>query len=345
MTYGTPIAAQLPAVQDPILSPGPTFATQYNAVIQEVMTRIEAKVGLTAIALGADLAVKNQRVTSLASVAMRDQVAALDRSKYARSLYALDGDWYTNDGRGRTIRITKDGLVDASAAAGISGSGYGSSGREIAWVTGPPALYRLKAAVGSDAYAGVRVDGVRMNDGSGHYMSLRMAAGGSANYDIQWLAALPGAGGVAGIYGTRSGTTVALSSQKTPGHQGNVSFVIPARAGIGSITPPAGDEVVTIVGGQWFIPFPVHVGQRIVDVAIRGAFTGGDAIELIEIDYNDSSNPRYTVVASIVVASSSEQTYVVTPSSPYAAVDGKFYGVHMVGSGLVSRARATLEWA
>lgn len=346
MTYGTPIVATLPRVQDKYLSPGPTFATQYNAVIQEVMDCVEAKVTSAGIKFGSDLAFRNQRATGLSYAAFLDQEEELSRARYPRAFYWIGRDLYINDGRGRTIRLLKDGAVDASSAAGISGSGYGASGVELTWVNAST-LYRFKAASASASYAGVRCDALRLNDGSGNYVSLRMAAGLPTSYDIVLPAALPAAGVPGGIYGTKAGTVVTLSHSKTPLHAGNVTFVVTALAGMGSSTPGSTDEVASFGGGTWFIPIPVHVGQRIIDAAVRATLSVNDTVDIIEIDYNDSSDPRYTSIGSVSVTQTSEQTWTVTPTAPgYTALDGKFYGILVTAAAaaVVSRGRATLEW-
>lgn len=352
MSYGDLITAPMPAVQDPRLSPGPGFATQYNAVLAAIQAVVEAKVTAAQTQISADVDMNDSAIAGVLEARLVPQVEALPRNRWPRALFTVEDDWYFNDGRGRTIRITRDGTVDASSTAGISGAGYGTGGVEIAWDSGVGA-YKLKDGAGASDYAGLKASALRLFDGSGNYLALRAPSPevDPGNYDLRFPTALPAAGIPAMIFAL-AGAGVPfisdLSYSKLP-YQAVVKEMFPGRMGIGESTNPPGPAQFKLDSGgsKGFFPILVHVGQRIPEVVISGSWASGAVIALIELDYTDTTDPRYTVI-STVTTSGAQTEITFTPTAPgYVALDGRFYGVRVDGTSVsdyVSWVRASLEW-
>jgi hypothetical protein len=191
---GQPITLTLPAVGDPF----PTAAPQVVAAITALEVELERKVVPADMSMSADLsflvAATNYRVKDLLASSYVLNAAALNATTYPRSLYftGADGDAYVNDGAGRQVRLTLNGVVNTSGSGSITSTGspaYGASSVELRW-DGADLEYEMRAGAGADAYADVRLDDVIFNDGSGNF--LRMTAQAMAtDYTVTWPAAVP----------------------------------------------------------------------------------------------------------------------------------------------------------
>lgn len=192
MAYGSSLTYSVPTVG---VTTGPTYATTINNCIIELQDIIEQKVNPADIVINADMSFTSSGtaygITDIKRVSFTNQSAALSASTYPNALYfaGTAGDLYVNDGSGNQIQMTASGVLNAAAVNGITGTGYGSTGVAVEWVAAST-KYLMKSGAGVDSYADVEMDDLRLNDGSGHFVSVT-AQSMSADYTVTLPAAAP----------------------------------------------------------------------------------------------------------------------------------------------------------
>lgn len=191
---GQPLTLTLPSNGDPFA----TAAPQVVEAIEALEVELERKVVPADMSMSADLsflvAATNYRVTDLLASSYVLNSSALSAATCPRSVYftGTDGDAYVNDGAGRQIQLTANGVVNNAASGNITSTGspaYGASSVELRW-DGADLEYEMRAGAGADAYADVRLDDVLFNDGSGNFIRLGSPAL-SSDYTITLPAAVP----------------------------------------------------------------------------------------------------------------------------------------------------------
>lgn len=240
MGYGIEHTAELPVV-------GVTARTEWAelvvAALEELRATVDAKVTPAGIDVSADLSFRSgvtySAVRDLAFLELHTQGSLLSAGTYPGIVYkGPTGELYYNDAAGNQVAITSGGSV-AAAAGNISGSGYGSSGVEIAWVSGDSA-YEFRTGAGANDFADLKCDDIYLNDGSANY--LRLAVGSmSADYTLTFPAAVPAtdnnvlrqttAGTIEAITAV-SVATLATSGAATVGSTLGVTGLITATAGL-----------------------------------------------------------------------------------------------------------------
>lgn len=175
-------------------TPGPDYAEQVSATLQVLYDVLNVAVTPAGMSIDDDLDMKVAAVYSALlnaeRVTLENKSSALNASTFPISLYMVDGELYFNDNAGNQVQITDGGAVNASALAGITGSGYGSSGVEVNWDSAN-SVYRLRDGTGTNDFADVAVDDVLLNDGSGNTVTVG-APSISSDYTLTLPTAVPG---------------------------------------------------------------------------------------------------------------------------------------------------------
>ncbi len=122
------LSLDLPVVSTTL---GPEWASLLNAALEVVDDHDHTAgkgrlITSAAININDDLEINSQNVMSAKSYNMADQPAPLAGPTDLRSLYAVLGELYFNDGIGNQIKLTEGGALNAASVGGIGGD-YGTS--------------------------------------------------------------------------------------------------------------------------------------------------------------------------------------------------------------------------
>ena len=190
MGYGIEHTAPLPVVG---ITPRTTWAEQLIDALAEIRETLDAKVTPAGIDVNANISMRSgasfYALTDLSYASLYTQPALLSAGTYPGVVYkSSTGNLYFNDDSGNQIQLTSGGSV-AAAAGNITGTGYGSSGVEVAWVSADSA-YEFRSGAGADDFADGKFDDVYLNDGSGNYLRIAAPTMG-ADYTLTLPAAVP----------------------------------------------------------------------------------------------------------------------------------------------------------
>ncbi len=194
MSYGTSLGITLPTVGT---TAGPTWATDLNTAIQDVIDVLETKVTPAGMDINADLSFRSSgtsyRAKDLKAVSLTNQDSTLAAATYPSTLFStdVDGELYYNDNNGRQVQVTSDGAVNVSTSGGITGSGYGSTSVEVNWDSANM-QYKLRSGSGADDYADVLCRDLKLNDGSANTLTVSAPAL-AADYTLTLPNAVPAA--------------------------------------------------------------------------------------------------------------------------------------------------------
>ena len=187
MAYGDAFSETLPTVKT---TPGDDYAVEMNALVQAMKTRLETQVDQSGIAIAGTFELNSNALAEVTRITFDNLTAA---PGLTRGIYFQDGEFYVDDGSSNVVQITSSGSLNVGSVTGVNGSGYGSGGVEILWVSGS-SLYKLKDASGANAFADIQIEDVLVtNVTSGYAVSLKAPAGMAANYDFTLPAAAPAA--------------------------------------------------------------------------------------------------------------------------------------------------------
>lgn len=362
MGYGIEHTATLPTVG---VTPRSTWAELLVDAIDEVRTTLDAKVTPAGLDINDDLSLRSGATFSglvdVAYVSLHLQASLLAADDYPGVVYkGPDGELYYNDDANNQVQLSSGGSV-AAAAGNISGTGYGSSGVEIAWVTADSA-YEFRSGAGADDFADGKFDDVYLNDGSGNNLRLAAPSMGS-DYSLTFPAAVPAStslltmdsGGAlavtrdpsidtltattitaSGLISANAGLTAAVDTNITVSGTGKLkhgsrSLNVGPLLGNGSGFTIDEDEVVfSSAAGEIVVPIPLVVGWTVTDVSVywEPAGTGSKFMGL----YSRAENGTRTAHATRTFTSSSESDYAITGVGSVTVADGSSYYV-LVGAG------------
>lgn len=110
---------------------GPEWAELLNTALTRVdehdhTSGLGKRITPAALNINGDLTVNTNHITDLKSVRFTDQAAVLAEPDDLRSVYAVAGDLYWNNGSGTPVQITSGNSVNVSTSGGIAGD-YASS--------------------------------------------------------------------------------------------------------------------------------------------------------------------------------------------------------------------------
>jgi hypothetical protein len=115
----------------PVTTAGITYATQINAFLEEVKTRLEVPFPLSAIDPTGGLDLEGQPLDNAHYVGLEDQLVTPAGSPISR-FEAYNGDVYWVGAAG-AVRVTNGGFLDVTSAGGIGGD-YGSTSAGLNYV-------------------------------------------------------------------------------------------------------------------------------------------------------------------------------------------------------------------
>jgi hypothetical protein len=173
---------------------GPEWAELLNAAL-EVIDNHDHTAGrgrlVTSAALNIndDVSINNKNLEDARSYNMADNSGPLSDPADVRSLYAVSGELYYNDGIGNQIQITSGGALDASSVGGIGGD-YGTSSANVYYSSVSKTFFfdqdtnkRAKLDIGDLI--------IRETATSANGITLKSPASLAADYQLTLPAALP----------------------------------------------------------------------------------------------------------------------------------------------------------
>ncbi len=320
---------------------GPEWASLLVDVLDEIRATLDAKVTPAGMDINDDLSLRSgsdyAALLDVNYLELRTQAALLNAGTYPGALYkSSTGELYFNDDSGNQVALTSGGSV-AAAAGNISGTGYGSSGVEVAWVSGDVA-YEMRSGAGANDFAHLKITDLLLNDGSGNFARFQAP---SLSSDLTFTLPSAYAGGsgymvtmdASGNLGTT--TTPTFATVTSSGHMvvsgsgrykhGELNIFIPATAGAGdTYTSINSDGSVTLgAGNTWSIPIPLFIGYRIAAIGTYGnaGGSGSKSIELVRLPYNSTE----AVVTSDTSTSSASPWSGLSVTPAHTILDLNFY--------------------
>lgn len=219
-SIGEPVTQPIPSVG----TAGTAYATQVNAVLTEVVERLEAAVPVGSLAAAEDpLDMNNQPVQSASYYGLYDQESAPSGSPFGR-LVRYDGDlWYVDtDG---AIQMTAGGVLNASAIGGIGGD-YGGGDPALVYFRAASERYEFYDDYDQLQWGTLRARALEaIDEGTGFVTTVRSSTSATESYTLILPTALPTATGTGGIsLLTVSPTTGAMQYAQDAPITGDVTF-------------------------------------------------------------------------------------------------------------------------
>jgi hypothetical protein len=154
-------------------TPGTTtdWGDDLNTAIQTIIDAIEAGVPSGGLNIAANIDLNTYGLLETGFAQLTNQGATLTASTDYNKVYAYGGNLYFTDGSGAAIQITKNSALNSALTGAITGSGYGSGGVAVNWDS-VGSEFEFTDGTGADDFANIRVDKVRLHDGSSHYLAL-----------------------------------------------------------------------------------------------------------------------------------------------------------------------------
>lgn len=204
---GSSLGLTLPTVGDT------SWGGPLNTILSSLITAVEGTVSSGAVLVNSNFDLSSYSLTSVNRVKFISQSATLSDTQTA---YFYGGDLYITNSAGTAVQITSGGsVVAASGNIGDSGGTYGALGIELDW---NGTTYDFKD--GASSYAPIRVDDVRMVDGS-YYAGIEATAGMTASYTLSLPVELPAATRILQV-----GATGAISASNTVANAATFSSAV-----------------------------------------------------------------------------------------------------------------------
>lgn len=258
MPIGTSLGLSLP-------TPGVTtdWGDEINTALETIAEAVEGQVPSSALDVSSNIAFGGNDITAMGTIQFTNEAAGLTAAGDVRKVYTVSGELYFTDGSQNAIQITSGGALNAAALGGISGAGYGSGGVQVSWDSGTDA-YLFKSGSGASDYAKIGVESVKLQDGSGNFLTLDTPSLASG-YTITFPAAVPS---------TTQGVSITSGGVVTfDGAHGSRTLTIHPAAG----QHFSADDNPTYTTGAWVwtasndiidYPIPLEVGKRITAVTV-----------------------------------------------------------------------------
>ena len=185
MSIGDTITDPIP----PVSTAGTGYASQLVAFLTEVKARLEAKVPLTSLLIGA-LDMANNALTNVASVGLYE--SALEPSTPVGSLQRFNNDlWYVSDAG--AFALTSGASLDVSSVAGIGGD-YGSPNPAMLKFVDADKTYYFYDDEPAGEWGYIRARYVEVAGGLTSANRVRIDWTAGTSYTLSLPAAVPGAG-------------------------------------------------------------------------------------------------------------------------------------------------------
>lgn len=319
MSYGTPISSPLPTIgQSAAVEAG-----DLNTLLTEIITRLQGKVTPSGMSINADIDFfGDYGPHSLRRVSFDNQT---DPVTDGRTLWFSGNELYVNT-PGGNVQITNAGALNLAATGQITGSGYGSNGKEFNW-DNANLRFKAKSGSGSDAYANIVMNDLVLNDGSGNFLTLGVPALAA---DFTWT--LPNAQPAAQ-------SRLMVSAAGVVGYESRErSIVIPATAG-GPTSDPGTNMIIGSTGkvewtaaATWNVPIQLPVGSTIKSIDVihkRGSGSYTVNFNRVTLSTGASNN----LATSTINAGTSVVTTSLDPADETATADRAYYMALTVSSG------------
>lgn len=187
MAIGDPITPAIP----PVGTPGPQFATDINAILTEVVARLEAKVPLSSVDFGSDLNMAGAKIFNVGYITVQGELVSPPASPVNR-LTTFAGDfWYV--GPSGAVKITNGASLNAAGIGGITGD-YGGVNPAQFRFDDLNQRYDAYDDFGGGAWAFLRARGFDIAAGATSTVSARLLFAGASNktYTLPPAAAVTG---------------------------------------------------------------------------------------------------------------------------------------------------------
>lgn len=338
MAYGQAIGVDLPTVS---VTPGPNYANSINAFLEALQDVVEAKVTPAGFDMNSDLSFLSSggtayRAKDLLATSFRSQSATLNTTTYANSAYFANGNFYVNDGSGNAIQLTSGGALNAAGLSGITGSGYGSGGVEVKWDSGN-LRYELKSGSGSNDFADLLVDDVRLNDGSNNYVTLSAQAMG-ADYTVTLPAAAPASTSIVTMASTGTLNTTRDPSVDTITTSGAANLASASVSGTLGVT-----GLITATAGL------TAASNQHITVSGTGRFKHGELTRQIHAASGQSANPASNFVVPgsghVVMGSTTNEWMIPLNFDAGERIISVYARVNAAGTGTKTLRVETVSWS
>jgi len=181
---GDPISPSVPSVG----AIGPTYASNINAILTEVISRLSSKVPLSSIGFNSTLNVSGSDIVGVNNLVFTNQSVAPTGSPFGRWA-AFNGDIYWVGPSG-SIQITSGGALNSAALGGITGDYGGASPAQLRYDS-LNTRYDHYANFSTGAWAYTRALGMDITGGLTSTARARIQWGGAVNIAFTLPATLP----------------------------------------------------------------------------------------------------------------------------------------------------------
>lgn len=295
MSYGNDLGITLPTVS---ITLGPAWATALNAALTSLIGVLETRVTTPGLDINADLSFRSggssYRAKDVKAVSFTNQTSALSAGDYAVTLFSsdADGNLYYNDNAGRQVQVTLNGAVNVSTAGGITGAGYGSGSVEVNW--DGTDTYHMRLGSAADAFASVKVNDVKLNDGSGNTITVG-APSVASDYTLTLPTAVP----------------AAINAVVAADMSGNLSFT--STPTVGTLTTTGAVTAVTLAVSSTSAlsgTLTMAVDKDIVLSGTGKIVHGTRTLVLPGMAFKPTTNVAYTVTGSGQLTGSSAADWI-----------------------------------
>lgn len=288
MPYGTPIGVVLPVVGGTSDALGEQTILDFLNAVNLVLA---AKVTPAGIDINGDLSfvsgVTAYGAVDLLKASFTNQASALAAGANPVALYTVgsNGDLYFNNAIGNQIQVTSGAAVNVSSTGGVTGAGYGVGGVEVNWDS-VNTKYRLRSGAGINDFADAELGSLRLNDGSGNFLTINPSGSMASDYAVTFPAALPGAQSI--MHVNAAGTinfsnSLANNANLTLSGTGKVvhgtrTIMIPGAGFLpqGGATGSYSVGTYSHTSGLTSVcPIQLEVGSRVVSARLRFVRAGG----------------------------------------------------------------------
>lgn len=176
MTYGDPITSPIPAVN----SSGTQYATDINALLKEIVTRLESTVPFSALA-GGTLDLDGQNITDVGYVSFSNGTGTPASAPAGRIVYSNGEFWLINSTG--AIQITSGVAINSASIGGITGD-YGGENPAQLRFTDASHTYSFYDDYAGGAWAYNKVRGIDVTAGATSAFYNRITFAGSANNNV-----------------------------------------------------------------------------------------------------------------------------------------------------------------
>lgn len=319
MSYGTSISAALPVVSSTL---GPAYATLLRAWCDEVEARLEGKVTPAGMNMNAALEMNDFEITELDAAQFTANLATLSGAGNARKIYVANGELYFTDGDGAVVQLTENGALATGGGAlkTIEGDYSADSAASLDY-TSASTRFRLLSNDSTIVHARAQMSDLRLV-GTGANPSFGVVVDVpalSASYSLTLPAAVPAA--------TELVSMSAAGDLVADGKHGERTMPIHACAGAGTNAAiiPGNGYLRSSADGEWWIPIPVRVGDRIRSLIVWGDDTGDTCtVQLYRVS---SAGARTSIAGPSAATGAWGTTGVLAAIDHTVLVDNAYYAL------------------